>query len=411
MMGKYKRQLLAAVLAVLLVIVIVKLASTSNSVVPASTNNTDFALKLFSEFTKKIPENSNANIVISPFSTYTALSMALNGAAGTTRAKMAAAMGTAPNSVDSLNKRNQALFTALSSQNDKITLEIANAVYTNSSTPFKHEFTDLCNRLYGAEIQSIDFQRSDTVDKINSWCNLKTHGKIPAIVEQLLPNEKMLLLNAVYFKGKWKSPFIARQTKDDKFMLLSGNNVPIKMMQTWRDFLYFKSPDFQALSIPYAGGRQSLYVLLPNKRVQLPAFCAQFTKDNWKEWIASLHSTDVHLSMPRFTTQYSTDLSSNLRAMGMAEAFTEDAADFSNMIGFPYKAWISRVLQKTYLEINEEGTKAAAATAVVIAPKSAPGKKVLPPVEFRVDHPFVLALADNDTGEILFLGLILNPTK
>ena len=161
--------------------------------------------------------------------------------------------------------------------------------------------------------------------------------------------------------------------------------------------------------MPYAGKRQSMYVFLPNKEVDLPAFCAEFTDDNWKQWMTSFHNARVNLSLPRFTVRFSTDLSSALKKMGMTVAFSPGVADFSSMIGGGYKAWISRVLQKTYMDVNEEGTEAAAVTAVVMATAMAVHAQP-PPVEFRVDRPFVLALVDNDTGEILFFGLIQEPT-
>ena len=162
------------------------------------------------------------------------------------------------------------------------------------------------------------------------------------------------------------------------------------------------------LFVSYKAGRQSLYVFLPNKQTKWPLFLAEFTETNWNQWLTKFSGVKVDLSLPRFTVKFSQDLSSGLKEIGMAEAFDPGKANFSNMIAPPGKTWISRVLQKTYMDVNEQGTEAAAATAVIIAATMAMRKEPLP-IEFRVDRPFVLALVDNDSKEILFLGSILQP--
>lgn len=391
----------------------IKTSAKEELVAMASANpsgSSDFAMKLFAQSTKyNTGVESRNNILISPFSAYAALSMTLNGSAGKTRDQMAKVLGTNSEGIDALNKKLQSEFAALSANNDKVKLEIANAVYADSGTPFKSSFIDLCKQYYGAQVQNVDFRKPETLEMINSWCDTKTHGKITKILDKLLAREKMVLLNAVYFKGKWERQFKTESTQDDKFRLLSGERVPIKMMHQSGQFSYLKGQNFQALSLPYAEKKQSLYLFLPNDGVDLPGFCGAFTTDNWKQWMTSFHSTRAIVSLPKFTVNFSTELSSALKVMGMEQAFAPAGANFSNMIGSGYRAWISRVLQKTYMDVNEEGTEAAAVTAVVVATRRAVVAEP-PPVQFRVDHPFVLALTDNDTGEILFLGLILEPT-
>ncbi len=366
--------------------------------------STDFSLKLFAQ----LAQTSKDNVVISPFSAYAALSMALNGAAGSTSEQMASVLGVTADTIKSLNERNQAVLASLTNTNKTVQLEIGNAIFSDIHTPFKSSFTNLCKQFYDAEIKSANFQDPATVDSINNWCSSKTHGKIPTIVAKLSSKEKMVILNAVYFKGAWVSPFKKFLTQDDQFTTLSGTKTSIKMMHQLERLSYLDNDHFQAVAMPYKGGRQSLYIFLPNNKIKWPLFLAEFTPTNWNQWMTAFSPVKVDLSLPRFTVKFSQDLSAGLQTIGMKEAFDPEHANFSNMISPLYKAWISRVLQKTYMDVNEEGTEAAAVTAVIMGATMAVHREA-PPIEFRVDHPFVLALADNETKEILFLGSILKP--
>jgi serine protease inhibitor len=378
------------------------MAKNTAQVLPCK--STDFSFKLFEQLTRI----SNDNVVISPFSAYAALSMCLNGAAGSTREQMAKVLGISTSIINSLNERNKAIFDSIANGNHKVQLEIANAIYSDTGIPFKQSFLNLCRQMYNAELNNVDFNNPATVANINAWCKNKTHGKIPTIVGKLTRNEKMVILNAVYFKGTWASPFKKVLTQDDEFTTLAGDKTSIKMMHQLEHLSYFKNNHFQAVAIPYKGNRQSLYIFLPDKKIQWPLFLAEFTHTNWHEWTPKFSDVKVDLSLPRFTVKYSQDLSPALAEMGMAKAFDPKQANFSYMLAPPGKAWISRVLQKTFMDVNEEGTEAAAATAVIMGATMAVHRQA-PPIEFRVDRPFVLALVDNNSKEILFLGSILQP--
>jgi serpin B len=367
-----------------------------------SNTSTEFSLKLFEQFAQK----SDDNVVISPFSAYIALSMALNGAAGSTSKQMSESLAVST-TIDSLNTSNKSLLTALAKTDGKVQLEIGNAIFCDTSIPFKKSFLDLCQQKYDAEIKNVSFADPSTLESINDWCKNKTNGKIPTIVSKLSDSEKMVILNAVYFKGTWASPFKKGLTQEDEFTTLCGDKRPIKMMNQLENLSYFQNASFQAVAIPYKSNRQSLYVFLPNKKTKWPLFLAEFTQINWNNWLPKFSRAKVYLSLPKFTIRFSQDLSSGLEKIGMAEAFDPDRANFSNMIAPPAKAWISRVLQKTYIDVNEEGTEAAAATAIIMGATMAMVQE--PPIEFRVDRPFVLALMDNESKEILFLGSIVKP--
>jgi serine protease inhibitor len=288
-----------------------------------------------------------------------------------------------------------------------VQLEIANAVYSDINTPFKREFIELCQRVYAAEAHNEDFSDPKVVGEINSWCSKKTHGKITQIIDRLSKQEKMVLLNAIYFKGNWASQFDKAQTQDDQFTTIGGATVPIKMMHQHEKLDYMCGSNFESVAVPYAGKKQRLHILLPDPGVKMAAFQAQFSKANWDQWMASYHPKDVNLSLPRFKFEYCAVLNDVLKAMGMCEAFERDA-NFSNLVPPGNRAWINRVLQKTYMDVNEEGTEAAAVTALVEGFGHGLGPRPLV-VEFRVDRPFVLALVDDESKEVLFLGSVVKP--
>jgi serpin B len=363
-------------------------------------NSTEFSLKLF----QHVAANNSKNVLVSPFSAYEALSMTANGASGSTKAAMAKVLGIASESFESVNTRNQSVLNALNS-NDKVQMEIANAIYADNRTPFKAKFIDLCSKFYQAEAKSENFADPSTVIKVNSWCDKKTHGKIKRILDSLKPEEKMVLLNSVYFKGAWENAFKVEETQPQDFTLLSDSTKQVPMMHKSFSPGYLRGDGFQAVSIPYAGKQQVMYVFLPAKGTDIGKFEQKFTLENWQQWLNGFRPSKVNLAMPKYKVEFSTELKAALSEMGMAEAFGSHA-NFSDMTNTPETS-ISRVLQKTYMDVNEQGTEAAAVTAVVMMTQAAHIEAR--PIDFTVDHPFVVALVDKDTSEILFLGSIVEP--
>jgi serpin B len=362
--------------------------------------STDFSFKLFQE---QAQDNSK-NVLVSPFSAYIALSMTLNGAAAGTRDDMAKVLGTESDAIGRLNERNAGVIKSLAG-NDKVQLEIANAIYADTRTPFKKEFVELCQQSYKAEAHSESFSDPTALKKINQWCSDKTHGKIAEILKKLNPREKLVLLNAIYFKGSWRDQFKENDTRDDQFTTPSGDKIPIKMMHEQIKTLYCQGTKFRSLALSYAGNKQRLYIFMPDENVDMLTFIAQLNKTNWESWMKSYRTATVQLSLPKFKIEDSSLFNDALQKMGMAGAF-EPSANFSNMTAV--QAWISRVLQKTYMDVNESGTEAAAVTAVLMEGRAMTSRPE-PVVEFRVDRPFVLALVDQPTGEILFLGAVNRP--
>jgi serpin B len=369
----------------------------------SSSHSLTFALELFTH------EQGNENAVVSPFSAYSALSMAANGAHGKTRQDMGSTLGFKAGEIDTVNQHNLQLMNILQGQPDTVKLEIANAIFADQQYPFKDSFKSKCHEYYRAEAQSLDFNSAQAVDTINAWCKEKTHGKIDKIIAKLSADEKMVLLNTVYFKGKWATPFKKEATSAEQFLagLKSPTSRTVDMMHTTQNLPYLKEADFQVIAMPYRGFKQSLYVFLPDPNSSVKTMLTSFSEANWKAWMGSFHDKNIELSLPKVRVTYSTELSTTLKQMGMASAFTANA-DFSEMIQPPKSAFISKVLQKTFLDIDEAGTEAAAATAVVMSARAMMARPE-PKIIFKVDRPFVIALVDNDSDEILFLGAISNP--
>jgi serine protease inhibitor len=364
-------------------------------------NASGFALKFFRQEAK----SSTGNVLVSPFSAYFALSMVMNGAGGKTLDQMAEALGTTGEQLDKLNQRNAECMKSLNDSKG-VKIEVANAIYSDKFAPFKQSFVELCQSKYSAEAHSEDFSNPETVTVVNKWCSDKTHGKITEILQKLSKGEKMVLLNAIYFKGTWKEKFADNATQNDHFTTLSGDRTAVKMMHQRLQTSYFKGSNFSSVRLDYAGGKQTMYIFLPDSDLKLAAFQAQFTEENWNSWKKRFRAADVTLSLPRFKIDFKTDLKHSLESMGMENAFTTNA-DFSKMTS--EKVFIGRALQKTYMDVNEEGTEAAAVTAVVMM-RAATAARPATPVNFRVDRPFIVALVDEPTDQILFLGTITNPS-
>ena len=365
--------------------------------------SSDFELKLFSS----LANESKENVVVSPFSAYAALCMPLNGAVGKTREQMAGVLGVADDNIEQLNARNQAVFAMLNS-NDNIQMEIANGIYVDDSISFKKPFMELCHKTYDAEARSADYKNPSTINAINAWCDVKTHGRINHILDNFEPYEKIVLVNAIYFKGTWEHKFSESRSEDDTFRSSSDERFPIKMMHQSQHYPYYKGENFASVELAYAGGNQSMFIFLPDEEVDITYFQTEFTSGNWKSWMDSYHTDNVNLSLPRFEIKYLAELKHVLSVAGMSDAFSKENADFSQMIEKPelYCCWISRVLQETNMDVKEEGTEAAAVTVTHGKVAKAAGPRA---IQFRVDRPFVVAIVDKESKEILFLGKIVKP--
>lgn len=366
-------------------------------------SNIKFGFKLILELLKK---ESGKNILISPSSVAAALAMTYNGAGGKTQQDMAATLELQGMSLEEVNHANAALKAALEEINSKVQLVLANSLWANKDIPFKLDFMQRNQEFYHADIANLDFSNPGAAQIINGWVSKKTGGKIKEIVEPPIdPLTILVLINAIYFKGKWSVPFEKANTKDGVFTLPGGKQKKVPMMSQSGDYLYFKGEDFQAVSLPYGDGRISMYIFLPDRNISLDEFQGKLSFDNWNDWMSQFHIMKGSIALPRFKIEYDAKLNDTLKTLGMAIAFDENRADFTGMCPFPPGiVYIGKVMHKTFMEVNEEGTEAAAATSVEMKALS-----ISTSFTMIVDRPFFCAIRDNKTKSVLFMGSIVVP--
>jgi serpin B len=373
----------------------------------AVAGNTTFAFDLYSQL-----RSQEGNLFLSPYSISTALAMAYGGARGETAAQMAKAMH-----FDLAQEKLHPAFAALESglnavqQKGQVKLAVANSLWPHKGHVFLPAYLDLCRINYGVAITPLDFAGAAEPARqtINAWVEDKTNRKIQDLIKPDTLNAvtRLVLVNAIYFKGNWSGQFDKQLTKAGPFHVFAGKTVETPMMQATKEFRYAESPEAQVLELPYAGNDLSMLVLLPRDASNLAALEQSLSPDKLYAWIRSLRSREVQLWLPKFKTSSEFSLNQTLTALGMTDAFT-GRADFSGMDG-TNDLFISALIHKAFVEVNEEGTEAAAATAVVMETKGIHIPEE--PVVFRADHPFLFLIRDNRTGSILFLGRIVDPTR
>lgn len=367
--------------------------------------NTRFGFKLFSEIVKRQP---NQNIFLSPMSVVLALTMAYTGANGETQQAMAKTLELQGMSLGEIQQATANLKLTLENNSD-IQLNLANALWVNQQIQLRREFLQTNQKFFGAQITNLNFGSSDALNQINHWVSQQTNGKIRAIIDEILPNDLLILVNAIYFQGNWSYKFNPQLTQTHPFYLSRDRQKLHPMMSQTQLYPYWETAKFQAISLPYGQGQFSLYLFLPNSNSSLNAFYQELNAQTWEQWMwqfteserSSIRSVDrVTLLLPRFKLEYEIELSQVLTALGMGIAFSP-TADFSAMTS--EAAAIGLVKHKTFVEVNEQGTEAAAATSVSAT------RSAMSPVEMIVDRPFFFVIRDDESGTILFMGSIVDP--
>ncbi len=364
-----------------------------------------FTFKLYNQVLK---QGTTKNVFVSPSSVRLALAMTYNGAEGKTRQAMAQALEIEGLSLQEVNRAFADLTSMLGTADPKLQLKIANSLWAKKGISLKPDFIQRSKEYYAAEVTTLDFSNPTAPATINSWVSNNTDNRIDKIVDRISPETILFLINAIYFKGQWTNEFEKGKTREDDFRLADGSQKKLPMMSQSGRYNYYKGKDFQAVSLPYGTGRMSMYVFLPDKRTTLDQFERDLTVENWETWIKSFRMAPGEVMLPRFKIEYEVDLNDVLKALGMAEAFDPRRANFSGIAQLsPERIYISRVKHKTFAEVNEEGTVAAVVTAVEMGFTS-----VQPPEEnfiMKVDRPFFVAIRDNLTGTVLFMGSIVDP--
>jgi len=368
-----------------------------------------FAVDLYAQLSKQ-----PGNLFFSPESISTAFGMAYAGARGQTATEMQHVFHfTLP--PDRLHPAMGALLAEMNAQHKGYDLHVADALWAQQDSNFERSYLKLVQSDYGAGFHRVNFKISpDSVRAaINAWVEKQTNDKIKDLLGPGVLNSstRLVLTNAIYFKGDWQDPFDAEATQKEEFHLSAAQWVMAPMMHRTGSYSYYDGGTFQALELPYAGNEISMVVLLPKETEGLAALEQSFTSGGAGEWVQKLEPVDkVILTLPRFTMTQQFELSSALSAMGMAQAFSS-GADFSGMTGKPDFS-ISAAIHKAYIDVNEKGTEAAAATSIVMRATAArvPFPEP-PPIVFRADHPFLFMLLDTKSGSMLFLGRVADPTK
>lgn len=353
-------------------------------------------------------EDKDKNIFISPSSISLALSMTYNGADGTTKEAMEKVLKFKGLDIQEINKGSVSLINQLQNPDPKVQIAIANSIWAKKGEKFNAQFLKTNERYYKAKTEALDFTDPGTVDVINDWVRENTKGKIPTIITPPIPKEMvMYLINAIYFKGTWTFEFDKKMTEERDFTLTDGKKKKWSMMQQKNKFAYFENELFQAVSLPYGEKKRwRMEVFLPKK--SLESFTKQLGVENWNKWLKEFKETEGTVILPRFKIEYEKKLNSILSSLGMGVAFTA-GANFNKMKADPRgpELFISEVLHKTFVEVNEEGTEAAAVTSVGIGITSIGGEKKT--FYMEINRPFFFAISDNQTAEILFMGLINEP--
>jgi serpin B len=360
-----------------------------------------FGFKLLAETRKALP---GRNVFQSPVGMALALAMAGNGARGQTLQQMAGTLHLAGVAPAEWNAGNKMLLDHLLALDPKITLEIANSLWTQAGGQIQPDFISSCQKSYRAEVDAVDFRNPATVKKINDWVSQSTHGKITSLFDPpLSPDLRLILVDAIYFKGSWETPFDKKLTRDQPFTVRAGQTVAHPRMSRKERMSYLESAGFQAVMLPYASRQASLCVFLPKEN--LDKFLPDLTPENWEKWMAQFRLREGTLELPRFKLDNKYELNGELKALGMPRAFSREA-EFGGISAEPLL--ISQVLQKTFVEVNEEGTEAAAASGVGMR-ALAVRTPTEPPFTMIVDRPFYVAIRENQTGTILFHGAIEDP--
>ena len=368
--------------------------------------NTTFALDLYEKI-----KTGRDNLFFSPYSISTALAMTYAGAGGNTAKQISEVLHFTLQQ-NRLHKAFGFLETQLKALREKenIELRVANGLWAQKGYPFLAEFIDQVTKNYRAELSYADFKTAyeSARQEINAWVECQTNKKIKDLIKKGVLDSltRLVLANAIYFKGIWASQFEKSATKDDKFWVTSDTSVDVPLMSQQCEFKYMENAHMQILELPYGGEELSMIVLLPKKIDGLLQVETWLTAENLKAFLPLLHKRKVVVYLPRFKMRSRFGLETTLASMGMPDAFKPSIADFSGMDG-TRMLYISAVIHKAFVDVNEEGTEAAAATGVVMTLTAAP----VTPVVFRADHPFVFFIHDNRSGSILFLGRLVNPRK
>jgi serine protease inhibitor len=355
-----------------------------------------FGFALFQEARRAAPSE---NLFLSPLSAGMALGMTLNGAAGATLDSMRVALRVGDASLEELNPGYRSLLDLLRGLDATSEFQIANSIWADVRFAFLSTFLDAGRTHFDAELRTLDLQAPASLDAINDWVKDHTRGKIAKILDQVSPDEVMFLINAIYFKGKWRLPFDPKQTHPGPFHPADGSTQSVPTMHLEpRQHRYAAGADYEVVELLYGNGSFAMTIVLPGPGHPLAELVAGLDAERWNEWTGSLQDVKLGLTLPRFRLEYKRELKDDLSALGMRIAFDDQRADFSRMADpAGGRLFLTRATQKTFVDVNEEGTEAAAVTSIGVGVTSAPQT-------VAIDRPFLFVIRERLSGTIFFIG-------
>ncbi|MBB6673480.1 serpin family protein [Cohnella nanjingensis] len=353
-----------------------------------------------------VQEGNDTNVFLSPTSLSTALAMTYNGSAGNTRQAMAITLGWEEMPLEELNKGYKTMNHLLKQTGRGVELNTANSLWSRKGIRLANPFAQTARNDYEAGVEELDFSSKTAHETVNKWVKKQTKGKIPAILNKPLePSDSLVLVNAIYFNGSWEDEFSPSSTKVEAFRLSDGSTKKVSMMSRTGTYEYAEEDGYQAIRLPYGEGQMDMLVILPDENSSLPALHERLWSDA-SRWQKPFKERNGEIQLPSFKLEYEKSMDKALQSMGMAVAYDPARADFP-LIAPGFNHVISHVMHKTYLEVNEKGTEAAAVTSVTVKATSA--EIPLDPFSMNVDRPFFIAIEDRQTGAWLFIGSIYSP--
>ena len=357
-----------------------------------------FSFDLFRQATQSLPADSNA--FLSPLSASMALGMALNGAGGETFDEMRQALQFGDLPLEQINQGYKSLIELLTGLDRSTEMIAANSVWLNQGFPMLPAFKDAARTWFEAEAEELDFSSPTALNRINGWVAEATRNRIPKLLDQIRPEEVAFLVNALYFKGRWRVAFDPKRTQPSPFHAADGSTGSVPMMHLEEGVRYARTQSYEAAELLYGNGAFAMVIVLPAAGQTVAELVAAMDASAWSDLTGRLADSEVELRLPRFKFELIRELKDDLSALGMDIAFDPNRADFYGIADVrPDRLYLTRVLQKTFVEVNEEGTEAAAATAVGVGVTSAP-----PTME--VNRPFLFAIRERLSGTVVFMGQV-----
>jgi serine protease inhibitor len=373
------------------------LTASEQEVIRASNR---FAFDLLREVERR---DSASNVFLSPLSASMALGMTMNGARGETFTAMRGALGFGSLAQDEINASYRGLIDLLLGLDRGVDIRLANSIWVRQGFPLHEPFVQSSRRDFGAEVTALDFSSPGAPATINRWVDRSTNGRIDGIVDRIDGDVMLYLLNAVYFKGSWTTRFDPRRTHEAPFERADRTRQTVQMMHlSGAKVRHHAAREVEILDLPYGRGAFSMTLVLPARTRSLHDLVGSLDEGTWNGWMAALEPRELDVFLPRFRLEYESTLNESLKALGMETAFDRYGADFGGMSPRGEDLYVSNVKQKTFVEVNEEGTEAAAVTSVEVRVVSAPPS-------FRADRPFLVAIRERLSGTILFLGVVGAP--